>query len=443
MTRLVVIGAGPAGLAAAERCRQLGHDDVVVLEATGAVGGLARSITDEAGFTYDIGGHVMFSGYEQYARLVDELLGDDVTEITREAWVWMQGRAIPYPFQDNIRGLEPSTVYDCVTGLIATQRKTHHPRHLHDWVIAVFGEGMARHFMLPYNHKVWATPLEEMAFGWIGQRVTMVDVERVLRNVILGEDHRSWGPNATFRYPRAGTGELWHRLADRVRHRVAFDHPVVSVDAREKAVTTADGRRWPYEALLSTMPLDELIARTEGAPAGLHGSAGRLRSIGTHVVAICVDRPSGTSRNWVYFPEPEVPFHRLTYLSNYSPDLTPEPDQTILLAEVSTTAPSRPDAMVDAVETGLRRVGVLRDGDRVVHRWHHFEPKSYPVPTLDRDEALATIEPWLARHDIASRGRFGSWRYELGNMDHAAMQGMEWVDRVLTGRPESVWPGRR
>ncbi|MDP9022557.1 MAG: FAD-dependent oxidoreductase, partial [Actinomycetota bacterium] len=260
MSRLLVLGAGPTGLAAAERCRQLGHDDVVVLEATGAVGGLARSISDEAGFTYDIGGHVLFSGYEPYTRLADELLGDDVTDISREAWVWMEDRVIPYPFQDNIRGLEPTTVYDCLTGLIAAQRQTHHPRNLQEWMLAVFGDGMARHFMLPYNRKVWATPLELMAFDWIGQRVAVVDVERVLRNVILGEDHLSWGPNATFRYPRGGTGELWRRLAGRVHDRLFLDHPVVALDVRTKVATTADGGCWPYHALLSTMPLDELVA---------------------------------------------------------------------------------------------------------------------------------------------------------------------------------------
>src|SRR3712207_1353124 len=120
--RIVIIGAGPTGLGAGYRLEELGHDDWVILEANDYVGGLATSFTDEAGFTYDIGGHVMFSHYEYYDELVDKLMGGDYTELQREAWVWMEDRFIPYPFQNNIRALEPRTVYECVQGLVEAQR---------------------------------------------------------------------------------------------------------------------------------------------------------------------------------------------------------------------------------------------------------------------------------------------------------------------------------
>src|SRR3954447_24169363 len=121
-SKIVVIGAGPTGLGAAHRLRELGHDDVVVLEANDYVGGLATSFTDDAGFTYDIGGHVMFSHYDYYDQVVDRLMGDQYTELEREAWVWMQDRFIPYPFQNNVKDLEPATVVECVMGLIEAQK---------------------------------------------------------------------------------------------------------------------------------------------------------------------------------------------------------------------------------------------------------------------------------------------------------------------------------
>src|SRR3954462_14974233 len=121
--KIVIIGAGPTGLGAAHRLRELGFDDVVVLEANDYVGGLATSFTDEAGFTYDIGGHVMFSHYDYYDDLVNGIMGDEFTELEREAWVWMGNRFIPYPFQNNIKDLEPSTVLERVMGLIDAQRE--------------------------------------------------------------------------------------------------------------------------------------------------------------------------------------------------------------------------------------------------------------------------------------------------------------------------------
>ncbi|HEX2577570.1 MAG TPA: NAD(P)-binding protein, partial [Aquihabitans sp.] len=205
--RIVIIGAGPTGLGAGWRLEELGYEDWTILEASDHVGGLATSFTDDAGFTYDIGGHVMFSHYEYYDRMVEKLMGGDHTELEREAWVWMEGRYIPYPFQNNIGGLDPETVYECVTGLIRAQREQHDVRNFADWVGSVFGDGIAKHFMLPYNFKVWATPAELMNHVWIGERVSVVDVEAVLRNVLLGEAQKSWGPNNTFKYPlRGGTG---------------------------------------------------------------------------------------------------------------------------------------------------------------------------------------------------------------------------------------------
>ena len=67
-------------------------------------------------------------------------------------------------------------------------------------------------------------------------------------------------------------------------------------------------------------------------------------------------------------------------------------------------------------------------------------PYSYPVPTLGRDAALAMIQPWLAEHDIFSRGRFGAWRYEIGNTDHSVMMGVEVVDHLLKGSPRRRGP---
>jgi hypothetical protein len=64
---------------------------------------------------------------------------------------------------------------------------------------------------------------------------------------------------------------------------------------------------------------------------------------------------------------------------------------------------------------------------------------AYPVPTVKRDSALATIQPWLMKHDILSRGRFGSWKYEIGNMDHAVKMGVDAARRMVKGTPEEVW----
>jgi len=442
--RIVIIGAGPTGLAAGYRLQELGYDDWVILEGNDYVGGLATSFTDDAGFTYDIGGHVMFSHYQYYDDLVDKLMGGDYTVLEREAWVWMQDRFIPYPFQNNIRDLEPQTVYECVVGLIEAQKREHSPTNFREWVDGVFGAGIADHFMIPYNFKVWATPAELMNYVWIGERVSVVDVAAILRNVLLHEDQVSWGPNNTFRYPlRGGTGFLYESLRKFVEDHLEMETPVSSVDPIAKTVTTAAGRVYPYDVLLSTMPLNRLVECTEAVPDAVRRAVDGLHWSGSHIVGVGVDRPAESTKNWIYFPEPDVPFYRVTYLSNYSPFITPEPDQTLFLTETSRSLhkPEPADTIVDRVVDGLIATRLMEpdDRERIVTTWRCSPDMTYPVPSTTRDAALGTIQPWLRSQGIWSRGRFGAWLYEIGNMDHSAMQGVEFANHVLYGDAETVW----
>jgi UDP-galactopyranose mutase len=172
------------------------------------------------------------------------------------------------------------------------------------------------------------------------------------------------------------------------------------------------------------------------ATEGLHWS-------GSHIVGVGIDREADTTKNWIYFPEPDVPFYRVTYLSNYSPYITPQPDQTLFLTETS-RSPHKPEdaaTIVDRVVDGLVDTGLMTEADRdlVVTTWLCSPEMSYPDPSVERDACLGTIQPWLRSQGISSRGRFGAWLYEIGNMDHSAMQGVEFVNQVLDGEPETVW----
>jgi protoporphyrinogen oxidase len=149
------------------------------------------------------------------------------------------------------------------------------------------------------------------------------------------------------------------------------------------------------------------------------------------------------SKCWIYFPEPQSPYYRVTLFSNYSPHLVPEGDGVwSLMAEVSESA-HRP---VDAARLpgwtieSMKRDGLI-DGDaRIVSLWHHRLERGYPTPTLARDRALQVIQPALESQGIYARGRFGGWKYEVSNQDHSFMQGVELVDRLTRGTPEVTYP---
>jgi protoporphyrinogen oxidase len=149
-----------------------------------------------------------------------------------------------------------------------------------------------------------------------------------------------------------------------------------------------------------------------------------------------------SSKCWTYFPEANAPFYRLTYLSNYSPNMAPE-GHFLLMTETSYSDHKRVDRgrIVQDVIDGLVATRLIQpeDRERIVATHTTDVEYFYPVPTLSRDGALAVIQPYLAHHGIYSRGRFGAWMYEISNMDHSVMQGVEVVNSLLLGEPEKTW----
>ena len=162
-----------------------------------------------------------------------------------------------------------------------------------------------------------------------------------------------------------------------------------------------------------------------------------------------VPRPGMKFMDWqapIYFTDADMPCYRATYFSHYSPFNVPNGDTeqySSLMCEMSFRVGETPDPekVLDQVIAGLIRAKILEesDRDRIVSRYHRVIAYSYPIPTLGRDKALGILQPALMEKGIYSRGRFGAWRYEIGNMDHSVMMGVEAVNHILAGEKESVF----
>lgn len=417
----------------------------------GSVGGLARTFTDQAGFSWDVGGHVLFSHYETYDRIFDELVGEQYTLNDRESWVRLCDNWVPYPFQNNLRYLPPQVTSECLQGLIEAQTAGNTPsdaKHFGEFVDRVFGAGIARHFMQPYNFKVWAYDLTKLNTTWIGERVAVIDWKRALANVVAGSDDFGWGPNNRFKYPLGGTGDFYDRFEPLIRDNLALNTRLVSIDttARRATFQNALGERFTedYDALVSTMPLDLLVNNIiEDAPADMREAAGRLMHSGGFMVGVGIRRPCPSTRSWMYFPEDNCPFYRVTYLSNYSPRMTPDPETHYSMLCETSFSPDKPEdesTILERTIQGLENAGLLEPGERddIVSTWVKRVDYSYPTPSVERDAILAQVIPWLESLGIYSRGRFGLWKYEVSNTDHSVMQGVEIIDRLLLGKDEQT-----
>lgn len=445
--RILIIGAGPAGLGAAWRLKELGYDNFHVYERNNYLGGLAASFTDEAGFTWDIGGHVMFSHYDYYDRVFEELMGGEFQLNERESWVRACGTWVPYPFQNNIRYLPPRQRLECLIGLVRLQsgKLDGEPGNFLQFMRRIFGEGICRHFMEPYNFKVWAHPPKAMSCNWIDERVSVIDVERALANVVLEREDFGWGPNNRFKFPLSGgTGEFYRRFGPPLRKHISLGREVRSINLRERTIDLGDGVSDRFDRLISTMPADVLCKRiVDPLPEKITRAASLLKHSSGHIVGVGIRQPCPSTRSWLYFAEDNCPFYRVTYLSNYSPHMTPDnAHHYSLLCETSGSEhkPVDGESIVEQTIQGLINVGLLdpKDRDDIVSTWRYEVDYSYPVPTVRRDEALGALAPFLESAGIYSRGRFGLWKYEVSNTDHTLMQGVELVNRLLLGEGEKT-----
>jgi protoporphyrinogen oxidase len=450
--KIVVLGAGPTGLGACWRLTELGYSNWQLFEQQSSPGGLASSAVDEKGFTWDLGGHVIFSHYAYFDSLLDKLLGTDGwVDHIRESWVWMRERFIPYPLQNNIWRLPPEDLVPCIEGLLDMYKgnSSSPPKNFREWIVSNFGQGLANAFMVPYNKKVWAYDPQEMGTGWMGERVATVDVKRILQNLILQKDDIGWGPNAKFRFPlRGGTGSIWQALFNRLpKEKVHLNKQVTKIDPATKIIYFSDNSKESYDKIISTIPLDYLLQMVDDPKnnAKFIECSKNLKYSNTHIVGIGIEgkKPESlTTKCWMYYPEDNCPFYRATVFSNYSKYNVPNPgEQWSLMCEIS-ESPSKPvnhKTIVEDTIQGCKNTKMLTDDAKVVSTWHTRLEHGYPTPFVGRDEILAQVQPILRGLGIWSRGRFGGWKYEVANQDHSLMQGVEAVDNILFGTEEITY----
>ena len=440
--RVVIIGAGPTGLGAAYRLQELGYTNWSIYEANDYVGGLSASFVDKMGFTWDIGGHIIFSHYEYFNNLFDKLMNKKYLEHMRESWIKIGDRLVPYPFQNNIKYLSRENILDCLYGLIEVRKTIQNPKNFKDWLYYTFGAGMTEIFFKPDNQKRWCYPLEKMGFNWIKERVNVIDIKKILRNVILEIDDVGWGPNNKFKFPlRGGTGGFFNEFIPFIKENLYFDDRLIGLDLKNKKIFFNSNKIDNYDFLVSTIPIDILIKSTEFKQ--LYKKIQLLKHNSAYIVGIGINQICPSKRSWIYFPEKNVPFYRITYLSNYSPYNTPDGKYYSLMCEICCPDIVRvnKDKIVEEIVRGLIKAQILNEDDKkdIVSEYLIEARYAYPIPTLDKDRILKEVQSFLEKNYVFSRGRFGSWKYEIGNMDHSIMQGVEIIDRLILGKQEQVW----
>ena len=479
--KTVIVGAGPTGLSAAYH---LGPD-TLLLDQNDHVGGWCRSIQDQ-GFTFDYAGHIMFSNDAYVQELYKILLGSNLHWQDREAWVYSKGVHTRYPFQGALYGLPPAVITECIMGAIEarygttgpeagnqnslagkrttapdpkdiedccadgsvdlpascmrpTDIKGGAPANFEEFIYKVWGAGIAKHFAIPYNRKLWTVPLTEMETSWLGGRVPLPNLEEIIEGA-LEPVAKPMGPNARFGYPlRGGFQALMSGFIPHIKGEIELNAQVQQINLRDHMVTLANGQRFSYDKLISTMPLPELIRRIgDDAPQAIQKAAQSLKHISIRCVNLGIGREKITDKHWIYYPENTI-FHRIFVQGNASPECNP-PGGFGLTCEISYSEwkplPHDGARLIERCVADCIEVGLMTEEDTLITANQVDMPYAYVVYDHSRSASVDAIRQWLLFEDIILAGRYSEWEYY--NSDHAFIAGKKAAEEVAWRQPNKL-----
>jgi protoporphyrinogen oxidase len=429
--KVVILGGGLTGISAAVHLRA----PWVMFEKDARLGGHAR--TDERdGYRFDKTGHWLHLRDPAVKQLVADLLPGQMEAVTRKARIFSHGVLTRYPFQANLHGLPPEVIKECLVGVVeARVAQARHtalaeraggapdpgPANFEDYCQRHFGAGISKHFMIPYNERLWGVSPREITADWCSRFVPLPLIDQVIAGAV-GAGPPELGYNVSFLYPKKGgietfTRALQTRMTDGQVHTGASPD---EIDWRRRQVVVG-GDRIGYRAVVATIPLPELLRRMPGLPPEIEEAAGRLRCTTLRYLNVATRSAPSADWHWIYVPERRYPFYRVGIFTNAMASMAPAGGAS-LYVELADRAPVTDAAVRDAMN-GLTEAGAIRGPDDVVFA----EPKEiqYAYVVFDHHyyASTKTIFRFLEAHDIYPRGRYGSWTYNA--MEDCVLAGRE------------------
>jgi UDP-galactopyranose mutase len=410
---IIVIGAGPAGLGAGIAL----HDRALVLEQRRDAGGLSGTF-ELGGAIFDLGGHSFHTPHPAIRDLV--VSATPMEEQRRQAWCFVEGEIIPYPFQRNFTALKDEAVREaCRIGLERVGDGRGAP-NFDRYIDERFGAGVARYFMRPYNQKLWGVDLSRLATDWTGERVASPSkiAERFSSE---GGRRAPLQHDTSVGYPaRGGFGEIFRALARQVP-RLRFDQTVTRIDPRRRELTTAGGETLAWSQLISTLPLPSLLQLLPDVPKAIRQVVAELQVLPVSLACIALTGPLSTPMQRVYSPDPDIIGHKIVLNHNSSSYLRNLPRHGIQV-EISGVRQETDDELIGLAVKSLHVIGLLRGEDEIATTRVIRLPLGYPVPTHGHAEIVGMASAWLEARGIRTLGRFGEWAYI--NSDEAIYRGL-------------------
>jgi protoporphyrinogen oxidase len=451
--RVVIIGAGPAGLTAAyELAKQ--NLRPIILEKGDKVGGLARTESYK-GFYFDIGGHRFFTKVQEVKRMWREVLGPDFLRRPRLSRIYYNGKFFDYPLKP-INALFGLGLWESIRIGLSYLRWQISPYRYEEsfeqWVTNRFGKRLFEIFFKSYTEKVWGISCSELKAEWAAQRIKDLSLKTVLLSMFFKPKNTIKTLIDQFDYPRRGPGMMWNGVKETIEKRggeVRVNTGVVGIHRNgkgiESVVVGCNGHKETIRGthFISSMPVTEFINKLDPpAPPAVLKAAGKLKYRDFLTVCLIVNKPNLFPDNWIYIHDPEVKVGRIQNFKNWSLDMVPDPAKTSLGLEYFCTEGDElwnisDDELINLSRRELERIGLVSAAD-IEDGCVFRVPKAYPIYDSDYRDYLAIVRDFVGTlENYQTIGRNGLHRYN--NQDHAMLTGMLAVRNLIYGENNNLW----
>ena len=450
-TAIVIIGAGPAGLAAGyELISQ--NKGTTILEREGMVGGIARTESYK-GFSFDIGGHRFFTQNGRINQIWEKMLGEDFLRVDRLSRIFYQGKFFNYPLRpvNAFLNLGPLESFLILLSYFRARLLPHPEENsFEDWVVNRFGERLYQTFFKTYTEKVWGISCRDIKADWAAQRIKGLSLLVAVSNALFG-GQQAKSLIGQFSYPRLGPGMMWNRFMEYIVSgggKVMLNSEVSVLqhdNSRITAVNFNSGSRERQlipEHCISSMPIPKLVRLLEPqAPEEILAAADKLSYRAFIIVVLILDIAELFPDQWIYVHSPSVQVGRIQNFKNWSRFMVPDPGKTSIGMEYFCSENDQIWNMAnhELVELAIGEMNELGLGgeNRVIDSYVVRQPNAYPVYEAGYKENLGKIRQYLEKfNNLQTIGRSGMHRYN--NMDHSMQTGIL-AARNCCGEIHDLW----
>ena len=340
--KVIVIGAGPAGLTAAYELAKKGTK-VTVIESTGSVGGMAKSF-ELFGQIVDCGPHRFFSSDKIVNDLFHEVVQDDYTLVNRLTRIYYKNKFFAYPLKLGhvLKNLSPIEIFQILWSY-AIQRiiGKKNLETFEDWVTDKFGKKLFQMFFKTYSEKLWGITCDKIDSDWAAQRIKKLSLYEAVKAAIFGNKgnkHKTLVDQ--FAYPKHGTGEVYEKMASAILKmggEILFNKRISQIEVDDNkvvhSITDDSGIKYTADIVISTMPLTLLLQGMTIIDQTVLETSKKLYFRNTTLVYLEIDSDKLFPDNWIYVHSPEVKHGRITNFRNWCPSINKDKNTTILCLE--------------------------------------------------------------------------------------------------------------